>query len=165
MGPCKTQSGLLGSFLNVHQLSLISRAKNCIKMTEQAYFRQRPAYSTPATPSRTRFSAVMVPVLSKQQTSTLPAEGIRKGSVQKMAENKLDETRRIAHVNLPNFDKATREAFTARESSIGNSGGTTLVMIKTQSRSNFDFLRFRSRPWLDANQRCRTLFNCSATYL
>ena len=42
-------------------------------------------YSMPATPSRTRFSAVIVPVLSKQHTSTLPAEGIRNGSVQKMA--------------------------------------------------------------------------------
>lgn len=42
-------------------------------------------YSTPTIPSRTRFSAVIVPVLSKQQTSTRPAEGMRKGSVQKMA--------------------------------------------------------------------------------
>lgn len=42
-------------------------------------------YSTPATPSRTRFSAVMVPVLSKQHTSTRPANGILNGSVQKIA--------------------------------------------------------------------------------
>lgn len=39
----------------------------------------------PATPSRTRFSAVIVPVLSKQQISTRPANGIRNGSVQNMA--------------------------------------------------------------------------------
>ncbi len=31
------------------------------------------AHSTPAIPSRTKFSAVIVPVLSKQQTSTRPA--------------------------------------------------------------------------------------------
>lgn len=43
------------------------------------------AHSIPATPSTTRSSPVMVPVLSKQQTSTLPANGILKGSVQKMA--------------------------------------------------------------------------------
>lgn len=42
-------------------------------------------YSTPATPSTTNDSAVIVPVLSKQQTSTRPAKGIRKGSVQKIA--------------------------------------------------------------------------------
>ena len=46
-------------------------------------------HSTPATPSTTRFSAVMVPVLSKQQTSTRPAKGMRKGSVQKIASRTL----------------------------------------------------------------------------
>ena len=46
---------------------------------------KRNAHSTPATPSNTRFSAVIVPVLSKQHTSTCPAKGIRNGSVQKMA--------------------------------------------------------------------------------
>lgn len=45
----------------------------------------------PATPSRTRFSAVIVPVLSKQQISTRPAKGIRNGSVQNMA-NKNSKT-------------------------------------------------------------------------
>lgn len=42
-------------------------------------------HSTPTTPSTTRFSPVIVPVLSKQQISTRPANGILKGSVQKMA--------------------------------------------------------------------------------
>lgn len=49
--------------------------------------RRSDTNSTPTTPSTTRFSAVMVPVLSKQQMSTRPAKGIRKGSVQKMAGN------------------------------------------------------------------------------
>jgi hypothetical protein len=40
----------------------------------------------PATPSKTKFSAVIVPVLSKQQISTRPADGIRNGSVQNMAD-------------------------------------------------------------------------------
>ena len=39
-------------------------------------------YSRPAIPSTTRLSLVSVPVLSKQQISTLPANGIRNGSVQ-----------------------------------------------------------------------------------
>lgn len=39
-------------------------------------------YLSPATPLTTRWSLVNVPVLSKQQTSTLPAKGMRKGSVQ-----------------------------------------------------------------------------------
>lgn len=36
----------------------------------------------PATPLTTKLSLVSVPVLSKQQTSTFPANGILKGSVQ-----------------------------------------------------------------------------------
>jgi len=36
----------------------------------------------PAMPSTTKLSLVRVPVLSKQQMSVLPANGIRKGSVQ-----------------------------------------------------------------------------------
>jgi hypothetical protein len=39
-------------------------------------------YSSPAIPSTTRLSLVSVPVLSKQHISTLPANGIRNGSVQ-----------------------------------------------------------------------------------
>ena len=58
----------------------------------------------------------MVPVLSKQQTSTRPAYGMRNGSVQKIA----------------SFDRATSDAFTAIDNSIGSSGGTTDVMISTQ---------------------------------
>jgi hypothetical protein len=37
-------------------------------------------------PCTTRLSLVKVPVLSKQQTSTLPAKGIRNGSVQNTSE-------------------------------------------------------------------------------
>lgn len=40
-------------------------------------------YLRPATPRTTKLSLVSVPVLSKQQTSTFPANGILKGSVQK----------------------------------------------------------------------------------
>lgn len=39
-------------------------------------------HRSPATPRTTRLSLVRVPVLSKQHTSTLPAKGMRKGSVQ-----------------------------------------------------------------------------------
>ena len=39
-------------------------------------------YLRPATPWTIRSSLVKVPVLSKQHTSTLPANGILKGSVQ-----------------------------------------------------------------------------------
>jgi hypothetical protein len=48
--------------------------------------------------------------------------------------------------NLPYFDRATKDALTAKESSIGNSGGTTLVMIRTQSSKSLDFFRSRSMP-------------------
>ena len=47
---------------------------------------------------------------------------------------------------LPNFDRATKEAFTANDNSIGSSGGTTLVTINTQSSNNFDFFKFLSIP-------------------
>lgn len=43
-------------------------------------------YLRPATPRTTRLSLVSVPVLSKQQTSTFPAKGILKGSVQNTSE-------------------------------------------------------------------------------
>ena len=88
----------------------------------------------PATPS-TRFLAVIVPVLSKQQASTLPAKGIWKGSVQKMA----------------HFCIATKLALTAKLSSIDYSGGTKLVMIIMQSRSLL-FLRPRVIPFIHTYQ-------------
>lgn len=48
--------------------------------------------------------------------------------------------------DIQNFDRATKDALTAKESSIGNSGGTTLVMISTQSSKSLDFFRSRSMP-------------------
>ena len=84
----------------------------------------------PATPSTTKSSPVNVPVLSKQAISTLPAYGIRNGSVQKIA----------------NLDNAASEVFTARDNSMGNSGGTTLVMIKMQSNSNLERFLSTSTP-------------------
>lgn len=77
-------------------------------------------YSKPATPSTTRSSLVKVPVLSKQQTSILPANGIRKGSVQ--------------YTNSLERDKS--EVFTANDSSMGSSGGTTDVRIRVHSKNN-----------------------------
>lgn len=101
----------------------------------------------PATPSTTRFSAVIVPVLSKQQTSTRPANGMRNGSVQNIATKKLRHEGLIAaHEVLPNFDRATKEAFTANDNSMGSSGGTTLVTISTQSSNSFDFFKSLSIP-------------------
>jgi len=37
---------------------------------------------------------------------------------------------------VPNFDNATRDVFTASDSSIGNSGGTTEVKIRVHSKNN-----------------------------
>jgi hypothetical protein len=76
-------------------------------------------------------SVVRVPVLSKQQVVTLPASGMRKGSVQ--------HTLRRA--------SATSEALTAMVSSMGNSGGTTEVRIMTQLSSSLKRSRVGSaRP-------------------
>mmetsp|Transcript_992 Transcript_992/g.2630 ORF Transcript_992/g.2630 Transcript_992/m.2630 type:complete len:387 (-) Transcript_992:1284-2444(-) len=72
------------------------------------------------TPSTIMLSDVSVPVLSKQHTSTFPAEGMRNGSVQ----------------YTPAICKARSEELTAKESSIGNSGGTTEVMTNVQWSSN-----------------------------
>jgi hypothetical protein len=47
---------------------------------------------------------------------------------------------------LPNFDKATKLALTAKLNSIGSSGGTTLVIISTQSNSNLLFFKSLSTP-------------------
>uniref|UniRef100_A0A6B0UWV4 Putative secreted protein n=1 Tax=Ixodes ricinus TaxID=34613 RepID=A0A6B0UWV4_IXORI len=74
----------------------------------------------PAMPSTTRLSLVRVPVLSKQQISTLPANGIRNGSVQ----------------NTSSRVSASSDVFTARDSSIGSSGGTTDVRISAHSRNS-----------------------------
>lgn len=55
-------------------------------------------------PSTTRLSLVNVPVLSKQQISTFPAKGIRKGSVQNTPEkkNSWDVNKGILR-SIPNF--------------------------------------------------------------
>lgn len=98
---------------------------------------------------------MMVPVLSKQQTSTRPANGMRNGSVQKMAEIALVNTTDSGpefRYNSPNLLRATKLAFTARLNSIGNSGGTTLVMIKTQSRRSLYFFNPLSRPFVQTYQ-------------
>lgn len=49
-------------------------------------------------------------------------------------------------MSKPNLDNATSDVLTASDNSIGNSGGTTLVITRMQSSSNFDFLRFLSIP-------------------
>jgi hypothetical protein len=43
-----------------------------------------------------------------------------------------------------NFDKATRELFTAKESSMGSSGGTTDVIIRIQWSKSLDWDRSSS---------------------
>ncbi|OMH85555.1 hypothetical protein AX774_g894 [Zancudomyces culisetae] len=88
--------------------------------------------TTPATPSTTNCSPVSVPVLSKHNTSNLPANGIRNGSVQYIAY----------------FDNAINDEFTAIDSSIGNSGGTTDVIIRIQSSNTLVVVRRASFiPW------------------
>lgn len=79
-------------------------------------------------PSTTKLSLVSVPVLSKQQISTFPANGILNGSVQ----------------NTPNFDNANSDVFTANDNSIGNSGGTTDVKISVHSKNNLYLFLFGS---------------------
>ena len=49
-------------------------------------------------------------------------------------------------INLPYLAKAAREVLTARDNSMGSSGGTTLVIMRTQSSSNLDFFSPRSSP-------------------
>lgn len=53
---------------------------------------------------------------------------MRKGSVQK----------------TPNFDRAMSEEFTAKDSSMGNSGGTTEVRIKVHSKKSLYLFLFGS---------------------
>src|ERR1700685_4783981 len=50
------------------------------------------------------------------------------------------------HGDSPNFDKPTKLALTAKLNSIGSSGGTTLVIISTQSNSNLLFFKSLSTP-------------------
>lgn len=77
-------------------------------------------YESPAIPSTTKLSLVKVPVLSKQHMSILPANGILNGSVQK----------------TKSLLRASKDELTAKESSIGNSGGTTDVRISVHSKNN-----------------------------
>ena len=49
-------------------------------------------------------------------------------------------------IDLPYLAKAAREVLTARDNSMGSSGGTTLVMMRTQSSSSLDFFSPRSSP-------------------
>jgi len=45
---------------------------------------------------------------------------------------------------LPNFDSDSNDVFTARESSMGNSGGTTDVKMSTHSRKSLYLFLVRS---------------------
>merc|ERR1740138_1397824 len=72
---------------------------------------------------------VNVPVLSKQAVSIFPASGTRNGSVQKMRFR----------------TSATRLKFTANESMMGNSGGTTEVKMWDVARKSLKVERFSSR--------------------
>ena len=90
--------------------------------------------SDTAIPSTIRLSLVSVPVLSKQQISTFPQKGIRKGSVQ----------------NTASLDNCNREVLTARLSSIGNSGGTTDVRIKVHSKKSL-YLKLDKKGSLSRN--------------
>jgi hypothetical protein len=81
-------------------------------------------------------SVVSVPVLSKQQMSTLPANGMRNGSVQKMA------AARSAAAGAERRGALTQ----LRQGSMGSSGGMTEVMISTQSSTTFQRVRPDSMP-------------------
>mmetsp|Transcript_37477 Transcript_37477/g.94597 ORF Transcript_37477/g.94597 Transcript_37477/m.94597 type:complete len:267 (-) Transcript_37477:946-1746(-) len=96
--------------------------------------RGRAASEPVTTSSSSRWSLVRVPVLSKQHTSTLPAKGMRKGSVQ----------------NTFLRASATSDAFTAMDSSMGSSGGMTDVMIITQLRMSLKRSRSGSARPLDS---------------
>lgn len=84
---CRRQceSSLEISLFQVDKPFQVRRAASSCQTDGQGQMMAESAHSTPTTPSTRRSSPVIVPVLSKQQTSTLPAEGIRKGSTQKMA--------------------------------------------------------------------------------
>jgi hypothetical protein len=45
---------------------------------------------------------------------------------------------------LPSLDKASRDVFTANDSSIGSSGGTTEVSIRAHSKNSLYLFRFGS---------------------
>lgn len=79
----ETQRRLARGLLDVHKFVMIS-GTDSTKSAKGIKF-LRKTHSTPTMPSKTKFSAVIVPVLSKQHTSTRPANGIRNGSVQNMA--------------------------------------------------------------------------------
>jgi len=52
----------------------------------------------------------------------------------------------VGERNEPYFERATSEALTAIDNSIGSSGGTTEVTIRTQSRRSLDFFIPFSTP-------------------
>ena len=93
----------------------------------------------PTTSSNTRFSAVIIPILSKQHMSTGPANGILNSSVQNIAVTVFSCLHKQNGKNLPYFDIVTKLALTAKLSSIGSSGGMTLVMMSTQSNNSLLF--------------------------
>lgn len=90
-GVCRSESegSLTAHFGDGHELLGIGRAEVRTVARKKGSRKEKDskAHLTPATPSTTRSSPVIVPVLSKQHTSTRPANGIRNGSVQKMAKD------------------------------------------------------------------------------
>mmetsp|Transcript_8587 Transcript_8587/g.34986 ORF Transcript_8587/g.34986 Transcript_8587/m.34986 type:complete len:433 (+) Transcript_8587:2477-3775(+) len=81
---------------------------------------------TGETPASTRWSVVMVPVLSKRHASTRPPYGMRKGSVQKICA----------------FISVMSAVLTAMAVWSGSSGGTTRVTISTQRSTSSYCERF-----------------------
>lgn len=88
----------------------------CVWQAEFLY-----AHLSPATPRTTRLSLVKVPVLSKQHTSTLPAKGIRKGSVQYMSGDggviwgqRVPPSRLLMSYAMPQQSPSTHRAWPGR---------------------------------------------------
>ncbi|KAH3794409.1 hypothetical protein DPMN_147942 [Dreissena polymorpha] len=81
--PWKQEIGKHGNWQWVYKLSQNNTSIQPCQL--HSWEKQRLSavtYLSPVTPSTTRLSAVSVPVLSKQQMSIFPANGIRNGSVQ-----------------------------------------------------------------------------------
>lgn len=121
-------------------------------------------------PSTTRLLLVRVPVLSKQQTCTLPAKGIRNGSVQNTSTtNEIVQDTIFLQCNkeytlfahLHNLARDSNDEFTANDNSTGSSGGITDVRMRMHSKNSLYLLRFGSSE--PENECTVTLISRSVT--
>jgi hypothetical protein len=145
MGSSKCQSGVLASVLDVDQFSRVRRA---VKESEN----RRVYIIVNSLHSGDSFHNKIFACDGTRLVETADVNSTCKGDPERLrAEDGCPRRQVLIAIksglrDVPYFCKATREALTANDSSMGSSGGTTDVMIRMQSSRSLPLAIPRSSP-------------------